>query len=224
VADVQPRPDVAGQQRVAGDNGLLGGRRPAGETQPGRHDTLVQLRAGGEPGLLGVLGDHSVEGPDVLQGAAHQGGVGHAGTVVTEHPHTRGRVGHRAELGQLRTRPSHRDRTDRRHIDQPGLAAEPPHLLDDACGVGGRVGVGHGEHRGVPAERGRRRPGRHGLGILAARFAQVGVQVDQAGQQHRAGSVDHLVSGAGQITADRRDHPTVEQHVDRVLAVRSDAA
>ncbi len=35
VADVHPGPGVAGQQRVAGDDGLLGGAGPAGQAQPG---------------------------------------------------------------------------------------------------------------------------------------------------------------------------------------------
>ena len=35
VADVHPRAGVAGQQRVAGDDGLLGGAGPAGQAEPG---------------------------------------------------------------------------------------------------------------------------------------------------------------------------------------------
>ena len=42
-------------------------------------------------------------------------------------------------------------RADREDVAVPGLAAEPPHLLDDAGGVGDRVGVGHRVHGGEAA-------------------------------------------------------------------------
>jgi uncharacterized Zn-binding protein involved in type VI secretion len=45
-------------------------------------------------------------------------------------------------------------------------------------------------HRGEAAERGRPGAGLDGLGVLAARLAQVGVQVDEAGQRDQAGGVD----------------------------------
>ena len=182
VADVQPRADVLGQQHVPGDDRLLGDRRPAGQAEPGGDVTLVHLRARGEPGLLGVLGDDAVERLDVLQRAAHQPRVGHAVPVVGEDPDPGRGVGHRAELGQLLAGQPDGDRADRLHVDQPGLAAEPPDLLDDAGRVGDRRGVGHRAHRGVAAERRGPRAGLDGLGVLAARLAQVGVQVDQARQ------------------------------------------
>ena len=91
---------------------------------------------------------------------------------------------------------------DRDDVDQAGLLPEPPDLLDDAGGVGDRVGVGHRVHGGEPAERGGPAAGLDGLGVLAAGLAQVGVQVDQAGQRDQPGGVDHL--GARRRTASRR--------------------
>jgi hypothetical protein len=102
-----------------------------------------------------------------------------------------------ARLGQVLAGQPDGDRADRLHVDQPGLAAQPPDLLDHAGGVGDRRGVGHRADRGVPAHRGRPRAGLHGLGILAAGLAQVRVQVDQAGQRHEAARVDRLVGRAG---------------------------
>ena len=60
---------------------------------------FVRLRARGEPVVLGVLGDHDVERRGVLQRPAHDQRIVHAAAVVGEHPHLRGRAGHRAELG-----------------------------------------------------------------------------------------------------------------------------
>ena len=73
VADVQPGPDVPGEQHIAGDDRLLGGGRPAGEAEPRGAVALVHLGALGQPRLLRVLGDDTVEGLDVLEGPAHQG-------------------------------------------------------------------------------------------------------------------------------------------------------
>jgi hypothetical protein len=78
VADVQARGDVPGQQDVAGDDRLFRHAGPAGQADPSGYLALVHLRVHGQPRLLGVLGDHTVEGLDVLQGAAHEQGVGHA--------------------------------------------------------------------------------------------------------------------------------------------------
>ena len=80
---------------------------------------LVHLGVLGQPRLLGVLGDDAVERLDVLQRPAHQHGVGHAVPVVGEDPHPGGRVGHRAELGQLLAGEPDRHRADRRDVDQP---------------------------------------------------------------------------------------------------------
>ena len=157
VADVQPGLGVRGQQDVAGDDRLLGDRRPAGQAQDPGQLALVHLRALGQPGLLRVLRDHAVEGLHVLQRAPHQVRVGDALAVVGEDPHPGGGVGHRAELGQPLAGQAHGDRADREDVAVPGLAAQAPDLLDHTGGVGDRVGVGHGVHGGEAAER--QRPG-----------------------------------------------------------------
>ena len=101
VADVQPRADVLGQQHVAGDDRLLGDRRPAAQAEHAGPLALVHLRVLGQPRLLRVLGDDAVERLDVLQRPAHQHRVRDAVPVVAEDPHPGGRVGHGAELGEL---------------------------------------------------------------------------------------------------------------------------
>ena len=163
-----------------------------GQPELRRDDALVRLRARGEPVVLGVLGDHGVERRGVLQRPAHDDGVVHAAAVVGEHPHPGAGGGHRAELGHPLTREADGDGADRVHVDQPDLLAEAVHVLDDDGGVGHRVRVGHREDRGVAAERGGGRAGGDGLGLLTAGLAQVGVQVDEAGQQHEAVGVEGL--------------------------------
>ena len=186
VADVQPRADVRGEQAVAGDDRLLGDRRPAAQAEAAGELALVHLRVLGQPRLLGVLGDDAVERLDVLQRATHQHRVGDALAVVGEDPDPGGGVGHRTELGEPLAAEPDGDRADREDVAVPGLAAQPPHLLDDTGGVGDRVGVGHRVHRGEAAERRGLGAGLDGLGVLAAGLAQVGVQVDQAGQARPA--------------------------------------
>ena len=181
--------------------------------EPGRAVALVHLRADGEPRLLGVLGDDAVERLHVLQRPAHQRRVADAVPVVGEDPHAGGGVGHRAELGQPLALQPDGDRADRDDVDQPGLLAEPPDLLDDAGGVGDRVGVGHRVHGGEPAQRRGAAAGLDGLGVLAAGLAQVGVQVDQAGQRDQPGGVDHLGARHGQGSPIAAIRPSLMQDV-----------
>ena len=170
------------------------------------------LRAG-EGGVLAVLGDHAVEGPHVLQGPPHHPAVGHAVPVVGED--LRGGAGavHQAELGELGALEALGDRADRHDVDQPGGQAEVEDPLGGLGGVGDRGGVGHGEHRRVATDRRGPRAGRDGLGVLAARLAQVGVQVDEAGQQGEAVGVDPLGVLRGLDAAELGDHAVAQQHV-----------
>ena len=207
VADVQPRADVSGEQAVTRDHGLLGHRRPSGQSEPTGQLALVHLGVLGQSRFLGVLGDDTVERLDVLQRPAHQHGVVHAVTVVGEDPHPGGRVGHRTELGQLLAGQADGHGTDGVDVAVAALAAEPPDLLDDAGRVGDRVGVGHRVHRREAAHRRGLGAGEHGLGVLTPRLAQVGVQVDEAGQCDQTGRVDDLVLALVPVAVER--HPTV---------------
>lgn len=181
---------MGGEQYVAGDDRLLGDGGPAAETEFRGDDALVHLGALGEAGFLGVLRDDAVEGLHVLQRTAHDHRVVDALAVVGEDFHSGGRIVHGAELGELLALQADSDGADRLHVAVAGLLAEPPDLLDDTGGVGDREGVGHGMHGGEATDGRRLRPGEDGLGVLAAGLAQVGVEVDQAGQQDLALGLD----------------------------------
>lgn len=217
VADVDAGADVLGEQDVAGDDRLLGDGRPAAETEFRGDDALVHLGALGEAGLLGVLGDDAAEGLHVLQGAAHDHGVVHALAVVGEDGDARGGLVHGAQLGELLALQADGDRADGLHVAVTGLLAQAPDLLDDAGGVGDREGVRHGEHGGVAAGGGGAGAGEDGLGVLAAGLAQVGVQVDEAGEDLALGLDDGRTLG-GQAGADLRDGLAVDQDVLRLAA------
>jgi hypothetical protein len=227
VADVQPRPDVRGEQAVAGDDRLLGDRRPPGQPQPSGQLALVHLRILGEPRLLRVLGDDAVEGLDVLQRAAHQHGIAHAPAVVGEHPDRGGGVGHRAELGQPLAGQADGDRADRADVAVAGLPAQPPDLLDHAGRVGDGVGVGHRVHGGEAAEGGRPGAGLHRLGVLTARLAQVRVEVDEAREGDEPLGLDDLAATADRARRDLRsdlaDRPVAQHDVGRLTAQERDA-
>ena len=214
MGDVHPAAGVLGEQGVAGDDARLGDRRPARQAQPPGDLTLVAagLRAG-EGGVLAVLGDHAVEGPHVLQRPAHHPAVGDAVAVVGEDLHAGAGAVHQAELGQLGAGEALGDRADRHDVDQPGGAAEVEDALGGLGGVGDRVGVGHGEHGGVATDRRGPRAGGDRLDVLAARLAQVGVQVDEPGQQGQPVGIDPLGVRGGVDGADLGDHAVAQEHV-----------
>ncbi len=111
------------------------------------------------------------------------------------------------------------DRADRVHVDEAGRLAEAPDLLDHAGGVGDRVGVGHRVHAVKPPSGGGLRAGQHGLGVLAARLAQVGVQVDEARQRDEAVGVDDVAARPSRAGADLGDDAVGHEEVDGLLAV-----
>ncbi len=74
---------------------------------------------------------------------------------------------------------------------------------------------------GEPAQRGGAGAGLDGLGVLAAGLAQVGVQVDQAGQRDQPGGLDDLGSLGGEAAADLLDHPVLEEQVGRLATEES---
>ncbi len=179
---------------------------------------LVHLGALGQPGLLRVLGDDTVEGLHVLQRAAHHHRVVDALAVVGEDPDAGRGLVHGAELGELLALQADGDGADRLDVAVAGLLAQPPDLLDHTGGVGHREGVGHRVDGGEAALGGGAGAGEDGLGVLTAGLAQVGVQVDQAGQDDQPGGVDLDVRRGVQGGADRRDRT-----VDEVEVLRSAA-
>jgi hypothetical protein len=173
----------------------------------------VQLRAGRQPRLLRVLGDHAVDDARVLERPPHQEGVGDAGAVVAEDAHAGAGAGHRDELRELLPLPPLRHRADGAHIDVPGLVPERGDLLDDAGAVGGRGGVRHRVDRGEAAGSRGLRAGQHRLGPLPAGLAEVGVQVDEAGQQQQAVGVDPPLPRRRAERAGRDDHAAVDADI-----------
>ena len=218
VADVDAGADVLGEQDVPGDDRLLGHRGPPPEPELGGDDALVHLGALGQPRFLRVLGDDPAEGLHVLQGPAHDHGVVDALAVVGEHGDAGGRLVHGAELGELPALQADGDRADGLHVAVAVLLPEPVDLLDHAGGVGDGEGVRHGEDGRVAAGGRGARAGQHGLGVLAARLAQMRVQVDQARQQHLAVGLDDLGALGAQADAHLGDRGTVDQDVLRLAA------
>ena len=201
--------------RATIDSSAMPGQ-PGSPSRPGEL-ALVGTGVGtGEARVLRVLADHAAERLDVLQRAAHQPRVRDAVPVVGEHPHPGPRAGHEAQLGQLLAGQRLGDRADRLDVDEVGGPAEVVDVVRGLGGVGDGRGVGHGQDRGEPAGRRRLGSGGDGLGVLAARFAQVDVQVDQAGQRDQAVGVDHAGVGVRRQRADLDDPVAVEEQVGGV--------
>ena len=84
---------------------------------------------------------------------------------------------------------------DGRTSHSPARSPWRAHEVDDLDAVLRRIGVRHRHDRGETTERGGSAPGLDRLGLLAARLAQVHVQVDEARTDHAAGGIEHLVVG-----------------------------
>ncbi len=197
---------------------------------PSRADTTPSLHLGtdGQPRLLGVLGDHPVEGLDVLEGPAHQQRIGDAVAVVGEDPDVGRGCGHGTQFGQLLALSADGDRADGVHVDQSGLRrrAGKPARPRRRCRRSGRCWASRRPPCSHP-ELLPRRSGGHRLRVLPAGLAQVGVQVDQSGQHDQAGTVDRAASDCGRMRAAAGPTaamiPSASSRSSRLLTVRRGA-
>ena len=159
---------------------------------------------------LTVLGEDHVVGQagGVLHGPPHEAVVLDAVAVVGEEADAEaGQLGHGCEL---LTRPA--DGEGGRRVDgAERIPAESLDLADDGRAVDGRRGVGHRHHGSEAAARRGPGAGFDGLGLLPARFSEVGVEVDQAGADDAAAGVQLPI--AAQALAHGHDHPVTDGDV-----------
>ena len=213
VENVDLRADVLGQKHVAGDDRLLGDRRPAGQPELGRDVALVHLRPFRQPRILGVLGDDSVEGLRVFERPAHEHGVGNAFSVVGEVADLGVRGGHGPELGQVLALQPGGNGAHGAHVHVSGDLSKAHDLFDDAGRILDGRRVGHGVDAGVAARGRGLRTGQDGLGVLQAGFAQMRVRIHEPGQNDEAGGVhDRRVRRGNLVARHRGDHAV--EHVD----------
>ena len=191
VADVQPRADVRGEQHVAGDDRLLGDRRPAAQAEHAGQLALVHLGALGQPRLLRVLGDDAVEGLDVLQRAAHQHRVGRRTCRRRRRPAPGrpSRPSRRARRAARRASPTVTAPTGCTSTEPASRPSRQTCSTTPAVSATGSV-LAIAWTAVKPPSAAARGAGLDGLGVLAAGLAQVGVQVDQAGQRDQPVGVD----------------------------------
>ena len=198
-------PVSCGQLDIPSHNRRLCRSRPAWQAEAAGDCSLVAagVRAG-QSRVLGVLRDNSVEGSYVLQSPPHQPGVRHTSAVVGEHPHTGPGSGHQPQFRQLRTLQALADRTNWHYLSEAIAPTEFGHVLGGLCRVGDRCGVRHGQHRGIAAPGRGRRAACHRFGVLAARLAEMTVQVDQAWQGDQPFGIESLDvrPGLGRIGQD----------------------
>ena len=175
-----------GQGDVADDHQLLGLGRLAGDAEPARPLALVHVAAAAERVVLAVLGERRPAAGARAYSIARRISRLSCTPVPSSVKSRTPSVGHLGHRRQLLAGPADGDgarRVRRRTAPWPRARAprgRPPALVD------GRRGVGHGDDRGEAAERGAPAAGLDRLGLLPARLAQVGVQVDQAGRDDAA--------------------------------------
>ena len=122
VTHVKARTHMMGEQNITSDDRFFGHRRPSRQAQHTAECTLVHLCTLGEPWLLGMLRDDTVECLDILQSTSHQCRVPNAFAIVTEHSHLRRRRSHRTQFGQLHASKAYGHGPNRMHVDKSGLA------------------------------------------------------------------------------------------------------
>ncbi len=171
---------------------LLGLGRLAGDAEAARP---LALRACAPPAgqrvVLAVLGQGDAEAGGVLQGPAHEAGVLHAGAVVGEQPHARGRPSRPSAPGARPARPTVMAPADVDVAQRGGRPSSRTSRTTAAQSMAGSV-LGMATTAVKPPRAAARRAGLDGLGLLPAGLAEVGVQVDEAGRDDAAAAVEHV--------------------------------
>ena len=132
-------------------------------------------------GVLGVVDDRQPERARVGERRAQDRGRPDRRPVVRE-PDDAG-IGQLAERGQPLPSPADRHGPVRQQLDRrPGGDGRGADAREHSRLVEGGCRVRHRADRREAAVRRRGQPRRDGLGVLVAGFAQVGVEVDEAGR------------------------------------------
>jgi hypothetical protein len=200
-------------REVAGDGDLLCLGGPAREPERGRDESLVHLTPLDERGILGVVGDHDLDGERlrvherVPQYPRRRNGV----PVVAEDPDAR--VHHLAHLGERLPRQTLRDRADGEDLAQTGRARQLADLAHDRGVVGHRLGVRHRRDRRISPDRRRSATRLDRLLVFEAGLPEMRVEVDEAGHDERAVAVDHLGTGETGPPTHRRHASVVDPDV-----------
>jgi hypothetical protein len=143
-----------------------------------------------------MVGDDHAEARGVLESPSHDRGILDAVAVVGENLHAqRGHLCHRRQQPAFSA--------DRYRASGPHVAAsalgQVEYVAHDRGRVRRRLGIRHGDDRGVAAERRRPSPGLDRLGFFGPGLPQMGVQVNQARGDDAAARVEH--DGAWPATA-----------------------
>ena len=135
-----------------------------------------------------MLGDHPAASCQIVHGLAQQRGVGDGVAVVREDPHPG--IPQLIEMGELLSLSPHRDRSCGDHVYLPDALSPIGHEAGEMAGIGGRIGIGHGDHGGIAAGGRSSRSRSNVLFPFLARLAQVGVQVDESWSDPGAVALD----------------------------------
>ncbi len=132
----------------------------------------------------------------------------------------RGHLGHGRQLATL---PADGDGAGDPNV-ATGAGPEVEDLADHGGVVYRRVGVGHRHDRRIAAQGGGSGPGFDRLGLLPARLAQVGVEIDQSRSHEAAAGVeDHRAGRNGaDLGPDSGDHSVLDQYVGQARSGRVD--
>ena len=184
MGDVHGRPGEFGEEEIPGDHDLFRDRGDAGKAEFGGDETLVHHPAGGEIPVLAVDDDRHVQRGGVFERPAHQGGVhdrfaviGKAdGAGILEIP----------EFGEGCALRLHADRRDGIDIGEAAFRGLSADEFGDGAAVVHGIRVGHAGDGGEAARDGGLASGGDRLLVFESRLPQVGVHVDQAGNDQFA--------------------------------------
>ena len=207
-----------GKQHVARDHDLFGCSGNPLQAESRGHEAFVHDAAGGQRGILAMIGNGNVERAGVFQRSAHQV-TGDDGLAVVRDRDGPG-AHHLPELGEPLALLADRDGADRMHARQSGAPRLPHDESHCRLVVGDGIGIRHRADRREPARRGRARAARHRLFVFVAGLAQMHVQIDEPRSDDLALHVAHEGAiGRLQSAPDARDLPVLDQHISGAVQV-----
>ena len=216
-ADAFGGEDVPDELDVAFDDAGFGFGGIAAQAEPEGHGAGVHDGTVREAGVLGVLRNGQAEAAGAQECGAHHGWIEDGLSVVGEAERS-GR-GEGLEVGEFRA-PAAEGGGGHGEEAYGRIAGRVEHPGQGGGTVVDRQGVWHGHDGGEATGGGGAGSGGDGLLVGLAGFAEVDVDVDEAGRDNEAGSVDDLDFanlGKGSRLVDGKDEAIADEDVSRLV-------
>ena len=216
MGQMQPGSGQFRQGDIARHHHIFRRRRHPGEPQLGRDDPFIHTAPLGKMQIFAMIDHRHVEGQSVLHRSPHDQAVHHRLPVIGNGD-TAG-TSQVADLRQLLPFRAFRDRSDRKHIRQPGRLRTIEHEFRNRLVIIHGIRIGHTTDRGEAAGHRRSCSALDRLFVFEARLPEMDVEIDKTWEDQSSPGVNLRGSRGNLEIGPHRDNPAlIDQHIGHAI-------